>query len=392
MEIPVQELIKVLPLLKNPEVRGTQAKAATYIFSQHGEGTRVTFTGVTDDSLSGSTNVGDFTISYDFGYCLGKASEIVAVPGTAMAKMKAFAGKDKVLTLTAEREECTLVSDGSELIRRIHRPVAVPAVHKADLADVKAITWEAPEGFMANIAPTVSVAADDMSRPILCGVNFRGQAGKFSVTCTDSYHLFISDFAKLDSPVPDGECLVPKYVAVLAGKIDAARNGAKVESVTASEDTWAGKRTDPMTIKAGPFTLTFLPTDGKFPNYLGLVPNVENVDLSVSVGALRPGVTKILAMNMGESSPIRLSQTDGVTSLSLTVQDEGTISVPIPDGEFSNPDGLTVCFNPTYLSNVIKGVGDDVRLAGVDSLKPWVAVWHVDDITFTRLLMPVRTT
>lgn len=232
------------------------------------------------------------------------------------------------------------------------------------------------EHLAAALRQVVPAASSDDSRPILTGVLFAAEGGGLRLVATDSYRLALRDLPGTSVLGEDQSVLVPSRalteLARMLGDADAVTLRLGERDATFS---FAGIR------------LTTRLIEGDFPNYRGLIPENHPNHLVVDRHAILEAVRRVRLMAQ-ESTPVRLSMTQGSVELVAITQDVGQAHETI-DASYEGED-LTVAFNAQYLLDGLEVTsGDEVELETVDALKP--ALLHgVDDAEFVYLLMPVR--
>ncbi|MEQ8717867.1 MAG: DNA polymerase III subunit beta [Acidimicrobiales bacterium] len=222
----------------------------------------------------------------------------------------------------------------------------------------------------------VPAASGDDSRPILTGVLFAAEAGGLRLVATDSYRLALRDLPGTTILGDDQSVLVPSRALSELGRMlgDAEDLTLRLGERDATFE-FAGSR------------LTTRLIEGDFPNYRGLIPESHPNRMVTDRHALHDAVRRVRLLAQ-ESTPVRMTMTQGAVELVAITQDVGQAHETI-DANYEGED-LTVAFNAQYLLDGIEVTdGDEVELETVDALKP--ALLHrVGDENFVYLLMPVR--
>jgi DNA polymerase III subunit beta len=142
-----------------------------------------------------------------------------------------------------------------------------------------------------------------------------------------------------------------------------------------------------VTFAGGGRRLTSRLVEGEFPKFRSLIPsgyeNVATIDRQVLLDALKQ-VTPYGQNN----NPVRLTFDRERLQVDGSLQDVGRGAAAV-DAKYEG-EGLTIAFNPVYLSDGVAAVDDNEAVIEVrDGLKP--ALIHGNDaLGFMYLLMPVR--
>lgn len=238
------------------------------------------------------------------------------------------------------------------------------------------VTLDAAE-LAAALRQVVPAASSDDARPILTGVLMAAEAGGLRLVATDSYRLAVRNLpwqgvVDESRPVVVPSRALNELTRVLAG----------VDTLTLR----LGERD--ASFEAGPVRLTTMLIEGKFPNYMGLIPSDLPNRLTVSREALIEGVRRVKLLAR-EAIPVRLGMIDDGLDLVAVTQYVGQAHETL-DAKYEGTE-LTVAFNPDYLLQGIEVLpGDMVLIETIDSLKP-ALISTPGDTDFLYLLMPVAT-
>jgi DNA polymerase-3 subunit beta len=142
-----------------------------------------------------------------------------------------------------------------------------------------------------------------------------------------------------------------------------------------------------VTFAGGGRRLTSRLVEGEFPKFRSLIPSgyesVATIDRQLLLDALKQ-VTPYGQNN----NPVRLTFDRERLQVDGSLQDVGRGAASV-DAKYEG-EGLTIAFNPVYLSDGVAAVDDNEAVIEVrDGLKP--ALIHGNDaLGFMYLLMPVR--
>jgi DNA polymerase-3 subunit beta len=290
----------------------------------------------------------------------------VTEPGITLVPFAALAE-----TVKTGKGDLALEDDGDELVATNG---AVRRIRKLPIEDYPRLPGE-PDGArmlldIAALATVLPAASKDDTRPILTGVFFDGNV----IVATDSYRLHLVRFPEA---VAWPKVLVPARSLVAPVKFNGTTSivfGERDARLQAGNVAWSTRL-----------------IEGDFPNYRQLLPNdypnLAIFDRAAAIAAIKPFV----AFTKGTSTPVRFTFHADRVECRAVIQDEGEMAGSFP-AEYIGADELTIGLNPAFaLDALAVGVGDEVHLSSLDSLKP---------VTFTdgtpgpwqslRLLMPVR--
>ncbi len=231
--------------------------------------------------------------------------------------------------------------------------------------------------FRDALAQVVRSASTDDSRPILTGVLMAAENDSgLRLVSTDSYRLSLRDL--------EGSSILGERQKVL---VPSRALGELRRLIPDSEEVTLRLAEHYAQFEVGPVNLTTRLIPGDFPNYNGLIPTDHPNRLTVERENLLEVVKRVRLLAQ-DSSPVRLTMTEGNLKVSAVTQDVGQANESMPatyDG-----DDLTIAFNPAYLVDGIEAVtGDEVTLESADAVKP-ALLRPVGDEQFVYLLMPVR--
>lgn len=325
---------------------------------------------LSDDRLSVTGSDLDLTI---------EATVDVAGEGTGTAVIPAKLLSDVVRALEPGAVQVTVAEGDAEITggRTEFTLRTIAAEEFPQLPEPSGETHELDaEHLAAALRQVVPAASSDDSRPILTGVLFAAEAGGLRLVATDSYRLALRDLPGTSVLGEDQSVLVPSR---------ALTELARMLGDAGSVSLRLGERDATFSFEGARLTTRLI--EGDFPNYRGLIPENNPNRLVVDRHAMLDAVRRVRLMAQ-ESTPVRLSMTQGAVELVAITQDVGQAHETL-DATYEGED-LTVAFNAQYLLDGIEVTGgDEIELETVDALKP--ALLHgVDGSEFVYLLMPVR--
>lgn len=236
------------------------------------------------------------------------------------------------------------------------------------------------------------------SRPVISGVYVRMEKGTLILVGTDSYRL--SEY-KINVEGVSGEisCIIParfleelkSVIALHRGHPDEERDaetGSKKKATGAIETVDIHLGSQQIEIHVGPTRLTSRLIDGKFPDYLQVLPKEKHTTAVVSVKDLLGAVKRMHYFAKEQSNHITFSFTkSGVhlaTKQTQLGKDESTIPVELEGKENK------IAISSTYLIDFLSRLdGEKVSVELSDKMHP--AVFRLGNKEpFLHLIMPLR--
>jgi DNA polymerase-3 subunit beta len=247
-----------------------------------------------------------------------------------------------------------------------------PTLTQPSLEHVGTLAGDALAGAAGQVG---RAASHDEARPVLTAVLFEAAAESLTLAATDSYRLAVRELGWSWEHDPM-TALVPARALTEAARALAGEAAVEV-GIEPHQVTFAG----------GGRRLTSRLVEGEFPKFRSLIPsgyeNVATVDRQNLLDAL-----KQVAPYGQNNNPVRLTFERDRLQVDGNLQDVGRGAAAV-EGKYEG-EGLTVAFNPTYLTDGVSAVDDnEVVLEVRDGLKP--ALVHGNDRHgFLYLIMPVR--
>lgn len=229
----------------------------------------------------------------------------------------------------------------------------------------------------AHLGEIIPAASTDDARPILTGILI----GDGRIVATDSYRIYYVDGPDLNGTT----MLVPSRAAAEVVRI----GGEAIMSW--EEGTWREAHFEWPDRPDRARVVSRL-IEGEFPNYKGLIPASHPnawtfADTAEVIEALK-GISKFVGAG---NTPVRIRPNEAGSGFTMEalMQDVGLDQFEVA-GTAAGGEDLTVAFNPAYLLDLVKSLGDDpFVLETVDAQKPALAKGSMGR---GRLLMPVRVT
>lgn len=166
--------------------------------------------------------------------------------------------KDQPLTIeidkTIEKMELKHQTGTTQLPLLDHNEYPTPTWHNDVTTE-----WTLEASILSRVMKrSVNFVADDDLRPIMCGVLFDQTKEALNIVASDG-HMLIRNAEQVDNPI--GSFNMPKKVARLLPKTLTGTDDIKVEF---------GERL--ASFEQGPVSLVFSIIDGRYPNYMKVIP------------------------------------------------------------------------------------------------------------------------
>lgn len=320
------------------------------------------------------------------GVSVGKPGAIVA-PAKALAKAMASMPIDEVAIETIEHEggsRIVLRSGSRTVTLDAHPSEDFPVVPEA--RRLKALGSLRGSTLADAFARAVLCASRDEARPALAAVAlfFEEGSSTLQVVATDSYRMGIIRVELAASATETRTLLVPARICKeLAKQVRPIRDTVVIGLVDRGEET---PRAVAVTFGASFWSARLI--EGEFPNWRQIVPEETGAAIEFKVAEMTSALEAAEAVGNGGGAPVRL-RLGKPSSIELVDQGTTVLRETLSSAVFS-PDGvgeIEVAFNPGYLADALRFVGDDrTRMWVRDSLKP--ALMGSADRRY--VLMPVR--
>ena len=228
------------------------------------------------------------------------------------------------------------------------------------------------------IAGTAFAASVKETRPVLTGVNMRGDGSILSCTATDSFRLAKKVIPLVTDPF---SVTVP---AKCLNEVRAIFAGAGDIQVSLSEKK--------IQFRSGSIVLQSTMLEGNYPETDRLIPNVFNSVLVIN--------RRLLLSAIDRSSFIK---TDNMTVIRMEINAADDILVSTKSqeiGEYNeslnavsyegNP--IDISFSGNYLLDALKALStENVKISFTENMKPFIINNEGEDNSILQLVLPVRT-
>ena len=287
-------------------------------------------------------------------------------------------------------------SEGTQLKLHSKRARAVIAGEAASgfpniLSVQKDTSLTLPAGPLLRALNLVTFAcAKTASRPVIAGVFVRAEKGKLILVGTDSYRL--SEFKIAANFSGEISCIIPaRFLEELKGVISAhsgedEKDEKKKEKKGASLEMFLGSQQ--VEAHVGSTRIVSRLIDGKFPDYVQVLPKEKHTTVTVGTKELLSAVKRMHYFAKEQSNNITFSF--GKNGIDLTTKqtqlgkDESTIPAKV-DG-----NATKIAISSTYLIDFLSRIDtSDVLVELSDKVHP--AVFRLPGSEeFLHLIMPLR--
>jgi DNA polymerase-3 subunit beta len=307
----------------------------------------------------------------------------LAGTGTGSALVSARLLKDMVAKLNKGELATFATIDGKLEVRTGRRTYKLPLLPLEDLPARPELPPAVAVLSAADFAllPKAAVAASrDDTLPALTCLCLDLAPGKLTASCTDRYRL---TRLRLEAQTREtSRTLVKATTAMLVVK-HLAKQGEVTIGVHRDETVPL------MSFAAGGREVIVRTETNDFPRCESLIPDSHDAMLEIEGKALLNGIDGASAV-LSRNQAIRIVLNVVGATLEAKGHDDGAEISEYLGGLF-NGEPMTVCYNPAYLADAVKVIGDTVQLHVTNPTRPALLTGpdgHAGQ--FVYLLMPVR--
>ena len=227
------------------------------------------------------------------------------------------------------------------------------------------------------IALTLFATARENSRYAINGVLLERQGNKLVLVATDGHRLAQARGSCRKAGDETRSCIVPTKALTLLQKLfDDAEQAVRVQF-----------RENQVLFATDEATLATNLVEGTFPPYKDVIPKDGDKKAIVSTDMLVSGVRRAALLTNEESKGVRMAFADGSLTMTSRAPEMGEAEVRVDLPEF-NGDPIEIGFNPSYLLDALKVVGENqVTIEMKAANKPGVLKTGPD---FLYVVMPVN--
>ena len=277
--------------------------------------------------------------------------------------------EQKQVLLTSGKSEITLKGKEAELYPRLQEVAATkPLVLETKL--LKDIINE-----------TAFAASTQESRPILTGVHFVLTDGTLKTVATDS-HRMSQRKIQLDKAGDNFDVVIPsrslrEFAAVFSEEIET------VEVFFSNNQ---------LLFRSQHISFYTRLLEGTYPDTDRLIPKDFNTTVIFDTANLRHAMERArLLSNATQNGTVKLEIQNGVISAHVNSPEVGKVNEEL-DILAVNGEDLMISFNPTYLIDALKAVGNEqVKISFISPIRPFTLVPNAESEDFIQLITPVRT-
>ncbi len=315
----------------------------------------------------------------------------ITVPAKAILNFMQYSQDSEVVLETSEGTQLKLLSKQAKAMIAGEAATGFPTIASIQ----KETTLSIPiTPFLRALNLVTFACAKTTSRPVISGVFVRLEKGKLVLVGTDSYRL--SEYKiNVEGLSGDISCIIPaKFLEELKAVV-ALRRGHEEE-----EEEGKGKKekekekveiflgSQQIEVHVGPTKLISRLIDGKFPDYMQVLPKEKHTMATVGVKDLLNAVKRMhyfaKELNNNITFSFLKSTVHLATKQTQSGKDESTISAQI-DGKENK-----IAISSTYLIDFLSRIDtENIRIELSDKMHP--AVFRLgENEQYLHLIMPLR--
>lgn len=278
--------------------------------------------------------------------------------------------EQKQVLLTSGKSEITLKGKEAELYPRLQEVVKT----KPLLLETKLLK--------DIINETAFAASTQESRPILTGVHFVLTDNQTLKTVATDSHRMSQRKIQLSKDGDNFDVVIPsrslrEFAAVFSDEIET------VEVFFSNNQ---------MLFRSQHISFYTRLLEGTYPDTDRLIPTAFNTTVTFDTANLRHAMERArLLSNATQNGTVKLEIQKGIVSAHVHSPEVGKVNEELDilavDGE-----DLIISFNPTYLIDALKAVGNEqVKISFISPIRPFTLVPNAEGEDFIQLITPVRT-
>ncbi len=294
------------------------------------------------------------------------------VPVQKLADIVRESGAEEALTISTEKEACTITGAGARFKLLGYDPAEYPPVAEFSEAGDFQVSSEVLSGL---IEKTLFAAARAHSHYAISGVLWEAAGKKLQLVATDGHRLAL---AKASLP----KAAAREVSAIVPGKLMSLLQRA----VGTGEETLAVRVTETQVlVRTARAVLQSSLVQGNFPKYSDVIPKDCPRKAALSAGQFAHRIRQAALLTNEESRGVRLAFEADKVTLTSRAPETGEAEVTLDAKLTGEP--LEVAFNPTFLTDALKVTqAEEVSLEFSASNKPAVLRAGPD---FLYVVMPV---
>ena len=251
-----------------------------------------------------------------------------------------------------------------------------PAVTFDDIFDGQEFSFDALE--LKNLFDqTLFATSDKESRPILTGLNFKGEGNSLEVVATDTYRL-TKKVLKLNEQL-QFNVTIPRKALDNVNKI--VELGTKVDVIVSDKK---------VSFNLGDCTINTRVISGTFPDTSRLIPSEFSQTLNISTKELVGAVDRASILLTEKNNVVKLNMDVEEFYVSSKSMEVGYVVEKLNEYSYEG-EKLTISFSARYLLDAIKALAsDEISLLFTGDMKP-IIIKSKTNPDLTELILPVRT-
>ncbi len=279
---------------------------------------------------------------------------------------------EETLTITVEKEACTITGSGSRFKIYGYDPAEFPPV--ADFEEPA--DAEVPTDVLTGlITKTLFATAKEHSRYAISGVLWEVTGKKLQLVATDGRRLALAKGALGAAAKREVSAIVPTKLMSLIQRIADGPKQSLAVRITENQ----------ILVRSANAVLVGNLVQGNFPKYSDVIPGEASHKASINSGLFLHRVRQAALLTSEESKGVRLSFREGTLTMTSRAPETGEAEVTAPVEYEGDP--LEIGFNPSYLADALKVVGTEtVTLEFGAANKPGLLKSGGD---FLYVIMPV---
>lgn len=277
--------------------------------------------------------------------------------------------------------DCTVEATDKELVVKSGRSRfklgVLPSI------DWPVLTYQEPVSSFEMSGPEIKGAFDGLAfcmsqeeaRYFLCGIYAHTHEGRLRFVATDGHRLSRVDTIDHVMPLDKG-IIIPRKAVIEASKLFAD----SVNVTVSYSDTAISFSQDNITLRTKLI-------DGTFPEYQRVIPQSNDLKMTVAASALKPMIDRVSAVSDGKSRAVKLEWKEGAVTATVS-QDQNTASDSVDSDTAAG--SIAVGVNSRYLVDALSQFDGDVEFAFADPMTP-ILLTDPKDEDYLTLVMPMRT-
>ena len=244
--------------------------------------------------------------------------------GAKWLKMALAELKDQPLTISLSQDGTAVI------IQHQTGSTQLPAIDAAEYPLVKwnsetTCTWTLDSPMLKRVLDrSIFFMADDEMRPVMCGAYFCQAKNQLNIVASDG-HVLIHNCEEITNQ--DGSFIMPKKAAKLLAKM-----------ITGTDEVKISFDERMVSVAHGSMEMDLRAIEGKYPNYLAVIPESTPYELTVDILSLLAAVRNVVNFTVENHRQVKLDiQHDHRLTVSgadwdQSVAADDTIDIEYPNG------------------------------------------------------------